>query len=532
MIQLPMEKSAWIGVQSVSAHTTELDPFVLTLFGATGDLAKRKLFPALYGLYRNSLLPARFAVIGTGRQQLTSAEFRQAVRESVESYSRMKIDSEANWAAFVERFDYRAVDIKNLDAFSGLLSLVVDKESQFDLPGNRMFYLSIAPELFGQVSTNLRESGMTENKGWKRLVIEKPFGHDYRTAVELNEQIKQTFAEEEIYRIDHYLGKTMVQNIEVIRFANSLFEPLWNNLHIDNIQITASETVGVEERAAYYESSGALRDMVQNHLLQMVMMVCMEPPSRLVNEAIRDEKVKVLRSLRRFQEDEVHANMVRGQYAAGSMRGQSVPGYSEENGVSPQSSTETFVGGRLYIDNFRWAGVPIFIRTGKRLPEKSTEIIIQFKTMPKHIYFNRKGDLRPNLLVIRVNPSEGISLVLNAKGNSADDMQVLPIAMDYCNNCEFDSPEAYETLIHDAIQGDSTFFTRWDEVALAWKFVDPIRRAWDKDEHPIPTYPAGTWGPERLNDLLAESETHWWRVQLEDAQVVQAKEERIEVPRR
>jgi len=258
----------------------------------------------------------------------------------------------------------------------------------------------------------------------------------------------------------------------------------------------------------------------------------MEPPSRLVNEAIRDEKVKVLRSLRRFNEDEVHENMVRGQYSAGSLRGKPVPGYIEEKGVSPESTTETFVGGRLFIDNFRWAGVPIFIRTGKRLPEKSTEIIIQFKAMPKHMYFNKKGDLRPNLLVIRVNPSEGISLVLNAKGQSADDMQVLPIAMDYCNNCEFDSPEAYETLFHDAIQGDSTFFTRWDEVALAWKFVDPIRRAWDKEGQPIPIYPAGSWGPERLDALLAECGTHWWRVLVEGDHVVPAKEERIEVPRR
>jgi glucose-6-phosphate 1-dehydrogenase len=519
-----------MGVQPVATHTTELDPFVLTLFGATGDLAKRKLFPALYGLYRNSLLPARFAVICTGRQEMSTEAFRQVIRESVESYSRMKIEEQRDWERFIERFDYLPLDINNLRGFSKLLELVVNKEHQFNLPGNRMFYLSIAPQLFGTVTTHLRESGLTENKGWKRLVIEKPFGHDYASAVELNEQIKQTFREEEIYRIDHYLGKTMVQNIEVLRFANSLFEPLWNNKYIDNIQITASETVGVEDRAAYYESAGALRDMVQNHLLQMVMMVCMEPPSRLVNEAIRDEKVKVLRSLRRFQEHEVDRHMVRGQYTAGTVLGKPVPSYTEEPGVAKDSRTETFVGGRLYIDNFRWANVPIFIRTGKRLPEKSTEIVIQFKAMPKNIYFNKNGDLRPNLLIIRVNPLEGISLVLNAKSHQADDVQVVPIAMDYCNNCEINSPEAYETLIHDAIQGDSTFFTRWDEVALAWKFIDPIRRAWDNDLRPVPTYPAGSWGPERLDALLAENGTHWWRVREQDAtQVVQAKEDRIEV---
>ncbi|MDN4594334.1 glucose-6-phosphate dehydrogenase [Polycladomyces subterraneus] len=490
------------------SHQPQVEPFVMVIFGGTGDLARRKLFPALYGLFRDKKLHERFAVIGVGRRPITMDEFRDTVRKAIDEHSRLERE-EAGWADFVARFYYQPLNVKDVSAYAQLGALMERLENEWNLPGNRLFYLAMAPDLFGTVSMNLKVSGLTETNGWKRLIIEKPFGHDYASAKELNDQIRQTFAEEEIYRIDHYLGKEMIQNIEVIRFANSLFEPLWNNRYIDNIQITASETVGVEERAAYYDKAGALRDMVQNHILQMIMMVAMEPPSRLVPEAIHDEKVKVLRSLRRLAEEEVNQYMVRGQYQAGVLDGRAVPGYREEENVDPHSLTETFVAGELYVDNFRWSGVPFYIRTGKRMAQKSTEIVIQFKEMPKNLYFNKNGDLGPNLLVISINPVEGLHFVLNAKKPGADN-EVVPIAMAFCND-RGGSPEAYERLIGDAIEGDKTFFTHWDEVSLAWKFVDPIRRVWDlQDESTLHPYRAGTWGPDAAHQLLSRRGAHWW----------------------
>ncbi|UOF92803.1 glucose-6-phosphate dehydrogenase [Fodinisporobacter ferrooxydans] len=483
----------------------------MVLFGATGDLAKRKLFPALFGLYKAKKLHADFRVIGSGRSVMSDSDFTAMVRHSIETFGRISIDTEEEWTQFISHFSYISLDVMNLQAYNALLALVHTKEKEAGTAGNRLFYLAIAPNLFGPVASYLKQSGLTDTNGWKRLVIEKPFGHDLASAEELNQQIQQAFDEEEIFRIDHYLGKEMVQNIEVIRFANSLFEPLWNNTHISNIQITASETVGVEERAVYYENAGALRDMVQNHMLQMIMMVCMEPPSRLKTEAIRDEKVKVLRSLRRYSEDEVPKYIVRGQYREGSMQNHKVAGYREEPNVKPDSLTETFVAAKLFIDNFRWAGVPIYIRTGKRMPRKSTEIVIQFKEMPQGIFFNKNGVLGPNLLIIRINPMEGMDLVLNAKKPGTDD-DVVPISMSFCNNCGQETPEAYERLFYDAIQGDSTFFTRWDEVSLAWKFVDPIRRAWDNHPETLCYYEAGSFGPVESEKLLQQEQHNWWNV--------------------
>jgi len=493
----------------LSTQQESMQPFVFVIFGATGDLAKRKLFPAIYSLYRDGHLTTDFAVIGVGRTKMDNTQFRVSVKESINEFSRLSLREGEEWDRFAARFDYITLDIKDADAYASLLSAVEAREREMNLPGNRMFYLAIAPQLFGQVADSLKQSGLTNTVGWKRLVVEKPFGHDYTSAKELNEEIKRSFTEEEIYRIDHYLGKEMVQNIQVIRFANSMFEPLWNNRHIDNIQITASETVGVEDRASYYDDAGALLDMVQNHMLQMVMMVCMEPPSRLKTEAIRDEKVKVMRALRRYSEEEVDTYVVRGQYTEGKSKGSSLVGYREEPNVNPASTTETFVAARLFIDNFRWAEVPIYIRTGKRMPEKVTEIVIQFKELPKRLYFNKNNDLIPNLLIFRINPNEGITLLLNAKKQGADS-QVVPIGMEYCNDCEDTSPEAYESLLHDAILGDSTFFTRWDEVSLAWKFIDPIRRAWDREPHSLTEYEAGTWGPAESHELLRREGKRWW----------------------
>lgn len=487
---------------------------VFFIFGATGDLARRKLFPAIYSLYREGKLAEDFAVIGVARRPRSEAEFREDLYRSINEFCRYKIEDTDHWERFAEHFSYKSLDINNIDGYRELRELTESVEERFSIPGNRLFYLALAPELFGSVSFNLQKGGMLSSEGWHRLVIEKPFGYDLQSAHKLNEELSQVFKEEEIYRIDHYLGKEMVQNIEVIRFANAFFEPLWNNKHIANIQITLSETVGVEERGGYYDHAGALRDMGQNHMLQMLTMIAMEPPSRLVAEDIRDEKVKVLRSLRPYTStEEVQAHVVRGQYAAGESHGKQLPGYREEDKVDPSSNTETYFAAKVFVDNFRWAGVPFYIRTGKRLPVKTTEVVVEFKQMPTNVYLGQKHTLEPNLLVIRVNPMEGIYIKINAK-KPGSEAKIEPLAMEFCQSClvGINSPEAYERLIHDAAQGDSTYFTRWDEVATAWAFVDRIAAAWAENPADILTYPAGSWGPTAADDLLAQDGFHWWPV--------------------
>ncbi|MBW4841304.1 MAG: glucose-6-phosphate dehydrogenase, partial [Paenibacillaceae bacterium] len=449
---------------------------VFFIFGATGDLARRKLFPAIYSLYREGKLAEDFAVVGVARRPRSDEEFKDDLYRSIEEFCRYKIGDKEQWARFADHFSYKSLDINNVDGYRELRELTESVETRFGIPGNRLFYLALAPELFGSVSFNLQKGGMLNTSGWHRLVIEKPFGYDLQSAQKLNEELSQVFKEEEIYRIDHYLGKEMVQNIEVIRFANAFFEPLWNNKHIANVQITLSETVGVEERGGYYDHAGALRDMGQNHMLQMLTMIAMEPPSRLFPEDIRDEKVKVLRSLRPYDSaQEVKEYVVHGQYTEGEARGKKLPGYRQEDKVDPNSNTETYFAAKVFVDNFRWAGVPFYIRTGKRLPVKTTEVVVEFKQMPTNVYLGQKHTLEPNLLVIRVNPMEGIYIKINAK-KPGSESQIEPLAMEFCQSClvGINSPEAYERLIHDAAQGDSTYFTRWDEVATAWAFVDRI----------------------------------------------------------
>ncbi|MFD1675456.1 glucose-6-phosphate dehydrogenase [Alicyclobacillus fodiniaquatilis] len=488
----------------------QLPPHVFVLFGATGDLAHRKLFPAMYQLHRKGLVPDGFSVVGTARTKYTNEGFRDEVFQSMQSFVKGGIPNDDVWRSFAERIHYVPGNVDKVEDFRNLHDYISQVEEERDHGGNRMFYLAMAPRFFGETALFLKESGLADTKGWRRLIIEKPFGHNHESAAALNEQLRSAFEEEEIYRIDHYLGKEMVQNIEVIRFANSMFEPLWDNRSIASVQITSSETVGVEDRASYYEKAGVLRDMIQNHMLQMVMMTAMEPPSRLRTEAIRDEKVKVLRSLRRYDIEEVKKNVVRGQYRAGEINGQAVPGYLEEKGVAPGSKTETFMAARLFIDNFRWAGVPFYIRTGKRMPVKSTEIVVQFRNMPKHLFFNQDGNLGPNLLVIRINPVEGMYMQLNVKRPGTDNV-VVPIAMEFSQPSD-KSPEAYERLLHDAMIGDSTFFTRWDEVSLAWKFVDPIAEAFADSSTPLHEYASGEWGPQAATDLVQGEPGIWWPV--------------------
>ncbi|MBU8879290.1 glucose-6-phosphate dehydrogenase [Bacillus sp. FJAT-29790] len=480
------------------------------IFGATGDLANRKLFPSLYRLYKTGKLSERFAVIGIARRPLSNEEFQLSVKNSIQT----AVDNNEDITEFISHFYYHSHDVTDSSSYLALKKMAAKLDSHYALEGNRIFYLAMAPEFFGTIAEHLKADGLTDVQGFKRLVIEKPFGHDLESAKQLNKQIRQSFSENEIYRIDHYLGKEMVQNIEVIRFANAIFEPLWNNRYISNIQLTSSEVLGVEERGRYYENSGALRDMVQNHMLQMVALLAMEPPIRLTTDEIRSEKVKVFRAMRPLEGDLVKDYFVRGQYDKGINDGKEVPAYREEQMVDPQSNTETYVAGKLVIDNFRWAGVPIYIRTGKRMEAKSTKIVIQFKDIPMNLYYQSEQTLNPNLLVIHIQPEEGITLYLNAK-KAGQNMEATPVKLNFANKGidGINTPEAYEKLLFDCMNGDATNFTHWDEVALSWSFVDKISEVWENTKaENFPNYKSGTMGPREADELLEKDGFFWWPV--------------------
>ncbi|WP_186575843.1 glucose-6-phosphate dehydrogenase [Aquibacillus kalidii] len=494
--------------------TTNTPKAVIVIFGATGDLANRKLYPSIYRLYRNGKLSDNFAVVGVARRPLTNDQFRDNVKESISHFDDPNIDPDS----FANHFHYNPFDVQDLTHYQELNKFLQTLDEEYQTEGNRLFYLAMAPNFFGTIAANLKSEGLTATEGWTRLVIEKPFGHNYESAEVLNNQIREAFTEDQIYRIDHYLGKEMVQNIEVIRFANAIFEPLWNNQHISNIQITSSEVLGVEDRGRYYESSGALRDMVQNHMLQMLALLAMEPPIKLTPDEIRSEKVKVLRAVKPMEVEDVDNYFVRGQYDKGIVEGEEKPAYREGNSVDENSNTETFVAGKLLIDNFRWAGVPFYIRTGKRMKKKSTEIVIQFKDLPMNLYYDKGDNIHPNLLVIHIQPHEGITLHLNAKKGDYGTTST-PIKLNYNNNSndKMNTPEAYEVLLHDCMRGDSTNFTHWDEVALSWKFVDIISKAWgNKSADQFPNYESGTNGPKESDALLQEDGFHWWAVTPEE----------------
>jgi glucose-6-phosphate 1-dehydrogenase len=373
--------------------------------------------------------------------------------------------------------------------------------------------MSTSPDFFGVIASNLKSHKLTETAGWTRLIIEKPFGKDAASAAKLNDEIRAGFSEEEIYRIDHYLGKEMVQNIEVIRFANAIFEPLWNNHYISNVQITLSETLGVEERGGYYDTSGAMRDMVQNHVMQLVSLLAMDPPIRLTPEEVRHEKIKVLRSLKPVSTADASNYFVRGQYIPGNVNNQEVSGYRSEENVNPNSITETFVAGKLLIENHRWTGVPFYIRTGKRLKSKTTKVIIEFKNMPLNLYYNNENNQASNVLIINIQPDEGITLLLN--GKKVQTMgEVTPVQLEYNNKNDdiTSTPEAYERLIHNCLLGDATNFAHSEEVLLSWKYVDPILKAWESKDVEIAEYEAGSMGPKAADDLLARDGFKWWPV--------------------
>jgi glucose-6-phosphate 1-dehydrogenase len=483
-------------------------PAVLVIFGGTGDLAARKIVPALYNLALQRLLPAAFAVVGAARATQTDEQFREALHADLVRFSRTKPINEDVWRSFAEHVHY--VSTKDSEGYETLRHTLADLDVRLGTGGNRLFYLATPPSAYGPIVDLLKQHRLTENVN-ARVVVEKPFGHDLDSAHALSEKLQGVFTEDEIFRIDHYLGKETVQNILVLRFANGIFEPVWNRQYVDHVQITVAESLGIEERAAYYEHAGAIRDIVQNHLLQLVALVGMEPPVSFDAKSVRDEKLKVLRAIRPIADDEVEANVVRGQYGPGFIEGTPVRGYREEDGVSDTSGTESFVAMRAYIDNWRWEGTPFYLRTGKRLPKRTTEIAIQFRAAPHQVFSHQAAEgMEPNALVLRIQPDEGISLKFGAKV-PVQGVRIRSVNMDFVYGASFmvDAPDAYETLILDALRGDATLFTRQDEVEQQWRFVDPIARAWGAGQADLPTYPAGTWGPTEADLLIARDGRSW-----------------------
>lgn len=485
-----------------------MEAMTFVLFGATGDLAKRKIFPALYNLFLDKKLPLPISIIGVGREDLSDTDFQKHVKDSLKAFSRRSIHDDSSLEVFIRAFRYSHVYAIKAEGYKGLLELVKQREEELNIPENRMFYLSVAPELFNVIAFNIKQSGLGSTKGWKRLIIEKPFGHDLKSAQELNDKLSKAFNEEEIFRIDHYLGKPMVQNLEALGFANPVLQALWNNQYIANVQITASETVGVEDRAGYYDNAGAIRDMFQNHMLQMLMMTAMQLPKQISAEEIRNEKRKVIESLRPLKKEDVVNHVIRGQYGPGEIKGKTVVGYTGEPEVAPSSLNDTFVAARLYVDDDFWRGVPFYIRTGKRMTEKSTRIVIEFKNTLKDLYRTQEEETPPNLFVIEINPNESVSLQLNSK-NPLNNGKIEPVNIDFSAK-QADVPEAYERLIYDAMRGDSTFFAHWKEVELSWKWVQPILEAFEENTIPLQLYPSGSMGPNASHQLLAEEGYKWW----------------------
>ena len=503
------------GLQDPLRFHRSVPPCTVVIFGANGDLTRRKLMPALYRLAFEGRLAPGFAVIGISRTAMSDDEFREHMRASVSQYLEDSPFDEELWRSFAQGIFYQAGDVMNPAAYENLSHKLTELEQSHHTGGNVLFYLSTQPSQYAPIAEGIGAAGMAAGSGWRRIVIEKPFGHDLVSARELNERLQKVFDESSIYRIDHYLGKETVQNILAFRFGNGIFEPLWNRRYIEHVQITAAESIGVEGRGAYYQEAGALRDMVQSHLLQVMATVAMEPSSTFSSDAVRDERAKLLRSIRIMSPDEVPANVVSGQYGAGHSGGADVVGFRQEKGVDPESQTSTFAAATFYVDNWRWAGVPFYIRTGKLLPKRVSEIAIQFRSAPLAIFGNdpgTSGGASPNLLILRIQPEEGISLKFVSKRPGAG-MTLRPVSMDFNYGASFGerSPSAYETLLLDAIAGDATLYTRQDMVEASWKAVQPILDYWSTRKFAFPNYAPGSWGPAEADAMLARHGHEWRR---------------------
>lgn len=492
-----------------------VEPCSIIIFGASGDLTARKLIPALYHLCKEKQMPATYSIVGLARREKTDASWRGELRSALDQFSRTKPVDDRVWQEFSQHLFYCQGDFDAPAAYESLGKKLAAFGSE-SLRRNLLFYLATSPSQFGQVAEQLHRASLLQKDGadgWQRVVVEKPFGHDLESARRLNQELTRYAREQQVFRIDHYLGKETVQNILMFRFSNATFERLWNRETVDHFQITVSEKLGVGQRAGYYEEAGALRDMVQNHLLQVLSLVAMEPPVSLQAESIRDEKVKLLKSIRLASPEDLVRQVVRGQYVAGTVDGEPRPAYRQEPKVKPESNVETYVALKLFIDNWRWSGVPFYLRTGKNLPMSTSEVRVQFRPTPNVLFAAQCGPkLDPNALTLRLQPNEGISLRFNGKVPGTS-LAVRPVRMHFSYDAEFGAytPEAYERLLLEAMAGDATLFIRRDEVETAWKIVDGIRKAWDgKPLSPREFYPAGTWGPVAADDLLAQN-GHVWR---------------------
>jgi glucose-6-phosphate 1-dehydrogenase len=491
------------------------EPCAVVIFGASGDLTKRKLVPALYRLTQERLLPAEFAIIGFARSAMSHDEFRAKMRDSIVTYSEAKRIDEAVWDSFAQGLYYLPGDINNADSYSRMSELLDQLDRERGTSGNRLFYLSVAPQHYSEAISQLGAAGLASARqgGWTRIIIEKPFGHDLASARQLNEEVARVFSEDQVYRIDHYLGKETVQNLLVFRFANGIFEPIWNRQYIDHVQITNAESIGVEGRGGYYETAGVVRDMIQNHVFQVLSLVAMEPPVSLSANAVRDEKIKAMQAVRPLAPETMKENVVLGQYGAGSIGGKQVAGYRQEEGVSPNSRTETYAALKLNFDTWRWAGVPFYIRSAKRMPKRVTEIAIQFKEAPHLLFGNvTSQQLEPNVLIVRVQPDEGITLRIGAKV-PGQVTRIRWVNMDFRYGASFGvtSPEAYERLLLDCILGDSTLYARRDMTERGWEIVMPLLEAGESLRGSFPNYEAGTWGPRAADEMMERDGRRWRR---------------------
>lgn len=491
-----------------------IDPCILVIFGATGDLTGRRLAPAIYNLGREGLLPPNFACVGFARREKSHQQFRDELKKDINTYSRVKPIEEKFWQNFQEQIYYHRAEFDDDAGYEALAKFLKQLDSRYATRGNRVFYLSVQPKFFPIIIEKLRKHGLVYDAGsdkWSRVIIEKPFGHDTNSAAVLQKEISKNLAESQIYRIDHYLGKETVQNILVFRFANSIFEPMWNYKHIDHVQITVAEDIGIGTRGHFFEEEGLLRDIVQNHMMQLLSLVAMEPPVNLSADAIRDEKVKVLQSIRPLTQHDFEHSVVRGQYGIGFINGEKVVAYRQEKDVNPHSNVETYAALRLFVDNWRWAGVPFYLRGGKRLPKRATEIAITFKDAPG-VLFQQNGKRNdPNVLAIRIQPDEGISMKINCKVPGPNS-PIQPVKMDFRYGSYFGQapPEAYERLIWECILGDNTLFARTDEVEQSWRVLTPILEYWaahiPKD---FPNYTSGSWGPQKADEMIAKDNRSW-----------------------
>ena len=496
----------------MSETMKQSDPCTMIIFGATGDLTKRKLFPALYNLAKENFLPENFAIVGVGRQEMTSEDFRSQIRGNLLEFIGKDVDKKLlKW--FEERTHYTGGDFAAKKTFSELKKLLKDLDKQFDIPENYFFYLATPPSLFGLVTEKVAEIDLTdETDGWRRFIFEKPFGHDLESAKSLNTELKGLLKESQIYRIDHYLGKETVQNILVFRFGNSIFEPIWNRNYIDHVQITVAEKLGVEQRGGYYDTAGALRDMIPNHIFQLVTLTAMEPPISFEADAVRDEQAKILCAIQPFSPEDVLHKTVRGQYGEGKIEGKKVPAYRAEANVKPASNTETFAALKLSIDNWRWAGVPFYVRTGKRMAGKHSEIVIQFKKAPFMLFRDTSIErLTTNRIIVHIQPDEGITLHFGAK-IPGPIVNMGPVDMDfnYVDHFGDHISTGYERLLFDCMIGDATLFQRADMVESSWSIVSPVLDVWQAiPARDFPNYESGGWGPEDSDELLEADGRKW-----------------------